>query len=248
MPERMYGPVLLMTAFFGCVVLLMVMIAPVLWSSIDEGEGTTASAIGAVFSEELAWNQWVPETYTVTDDSQTGGHNFQEDECVVFDAPGGGDDFPLEAALIRNATWPYERDTSDYWAFWQYYGWLGWECAMEFISLDEIENSWSSDDNTSQIVVELRYTMLVIFWVDNFTAEETIRDRLDNNLYNVSVGANATDELDSLSAWTMIGKIMTFRMPGTNIVTNALIAIPIYTVLLYMAFAIIRSVIPLLGG
>lgn len=245
MPERMYGPVLLMTAFFGCVVLLMVMLAPVLWSSIDTGQSTTASDINTVFEEELAWNQWEPQTYTVTDASQTVAYNYVQ--CVEFDAVGGSD-FPLHSALIRNATWPYERDTSDYWAFWQYYGWLGLERSTEYVSYDEIENAWSSDGNHSEVVVELRYTMLVIFWVDNFTAEETIRDRLDNNLYNVSVGANATDELDSLSAWTMIGKIMTFRMPGMNLVTNALIAIPIYTVLLYMAFAIIRSVIPLLGG
>ena len=245
MPERMYGPVLLMAAFFGCVVLLMVLLAPVLWSSVDSGQSTTESDISTVFAEEMAWNQWEPDAYTVTDESQTPAYNYVQ--CVEFDSPGG-DEHPLHAALIRNATWPYERDTADYWAVWQHYGWLGIERATEFISYDEIENAWSSDDNRSEIVVELRYTMLLIFWVDNLTGEETIRDRLDNNLYNVSAGANATDEVDSLSAWTMIGKIMTFRMPGTNIVTNALIAIPIYTVLLYMAFAIIRSVIPLLGG
>ena len=237
-----------MAAFFGCVVLLMVMLAPVLWSSVDSGQSTMASAISEVFSEELAWNQWEPDQYTVTDASQTDGFNYQNEECVTFDAPGGGDEHPLHASLIRNATWPLDHDTSDFWAFWQYYGWLGLESAKELISLDEIENAWSSDDNRSEIVVELRYTMLLIFWVDNLSAEESFRDRLDNNLYNVSAGANSTDVVESLSAWTMIGKIMTFRMPGTNIVTNALIAIPIYTVLLYMAFAIIRSVIPLLGG
>lgn len=247
MAEGMYGPILLMAAFFGAVVLLMTMLTPILWASIDAGQATTPSKIDEVFAQEIAWDQWEPNTYTVTDASQSNGVYYQNDACVEFDAAGGSE-HPLYCTLVRNATWPVDVETSDYWVFWQHYGVLGFEVARNYVSLDAINSGWDSTTNYSVLMLELRYTFKVIFWVDNFTATEEFRDRLDNNLYNVSAGANSTDTMYDLSPWTMLGKIMTFRMPGTNLVTNALIAIPIYTALLYIAFAIIRSIIPTLGG
>ena len=247
MPERMYGPVLLMVAFFGAVVLLMVLLSPLIFTSIDVGSSTEGSTIDQVFIQDANWEQWEPNIFTVTDSAQSNGYGLEDDQCVEFDALGGSE-HPLQCTLVRNATWPWERDTSDYWYLWQTYGWLGAERASELLSLDDIESGWDGELNYSMVILDMRYTFKMLIWVDNMTDSENFRDRLDNNLYNISVGVSVNDTIDDISPWTMLGKIMTFRMPGTNIVTNALIAIPIYTALLYIAFAIIRSVIPLLGG
>ncbi len=237
----MYGPILLMAGFFGCVVLLMVSITPVIWSGIDPGEATTASRIADVF-DELQMTQWEPNEYEVTNDSTTGGHDFWDDYCVEFDAAGGSE-HPLRMALVRD-DWLYSRDGEDYWACWQYYGWLGQEIAIEYISLDEIRYAYDDDKNYSRMTLVLRFTFEIFFYNDT----QYFPDILEYNTYSVSVGVGLNDSMDSLSPWSMLGKIMSFRMPGTNFVTNVLIAIPIYTALLYIAFAIIRSCIPLLGG
>lgn len=116
--------------------------------------------------------------------------------------------------------------------------------AEGYISLDTIRNAYDDENNYSCVYIQLRYTFMVVFWSD----VGYLPDLLDTNNYNVSVGISLNDTLESVSPWTMLGKIMSFRMPGTNLFTAALIAVPIYTVLIYMAFAIIRSCIPLLGG
>lgn len=239
----MYGPVLLMAAFFGCVVLLMVSITPVIFASIDTGEDTTPSRIRDVY-EELVMTQWEPNEFNVTEDCVVSKiTTYDDDRCVEFDA-AGGTEHPLSAALVRDASWPYEKATSDYWAFWQFYGWFGREIAIAYISLDAIRNGFDEDNNYTRLTLQLRFTFDIFFYND----DEYLPDALYNNTYKLSAGASLNDSLDSISPWTMLGKIMSFRMPGTNFVTNALIAVPIYTILIYMAFAIIRSCIPLLGG
>lgn len=246
MPEAMYGPMMLMSAFFGAVVLLMVMLTPTIFASVDIGSTIDTSRVDEVFTD-LEWDQWEPDPgapspYEVTGDSVGDGWDLEGEVSVTFEPPGGTP-HPLYGVLVRNVTWPIDRDTGDYWAFWQDYGWFGGQTAWAYLSLDEITAAYDSVQDYAKIQISLRYSIQVVFW----TNAGILTDYLDTNNYNLSAGANWTDSLDALSPWTMLGKILTFRMPGTNFVTNALIAIPIYLTLFYMAFAIIRSVIPLLG-
>lgn len=239
---KMYGPILLLAAFFGSVVLMMVMITPVIFASIDPGEATTANRISEVF-ENLVLTAWEPNPYEVTGASVDEGTSLSVDVAVTFDQPGGGD-FPMECGLVRNQSWPFDKETGDYWVFNQRYGWFGLEVAEKRVSLDTIRNAYDPASNYSKIIVSLRYTVSVFFWVN----DGYLPDLLDLNSYNVTAGIGLNDSMTSISPWTMLGKLMTFRMPGANLFTNALIAIPIYTVLIYIAFEIIRSCIPLLGG
>lgn len=239
----MYGPVLLMAAFFGCVVFLMLSITPIIYASLDTGQATTASRITDVF-QELQFTEWEPNPFTVTGAFASNGWTYDDGtQLQVFDS-ATGDEHPLSAILVRNASWPVDYDTGDYWDLWQTYGWFGSSRAEGYISLDTITAAYDDDRNYSCIYIQLRYTFMVVFWSDY----GYLPDMLDTNNYNVSVGISLNDTLESVSPWTMLGKIMSFRMPGMNLFTNALIAVPIYTVLIYMAFAIIRSCIPLLGG
>jgi len=239
---KMYGPILLLAAFFGSVVLMMVMITPVIFASIDPGEATQASRISDVF-EDLYLDAWEPNPYEVTGASVDEGTSLITDVCQIFDAPGGSD-HPLQAALVRNQSYPFDKHTGDYWEFDQRYGFLGWSEAQRRVSLDEIRYAYDESQNYSMMTVSMRYTFSIFFWSE----DGYLPDMLDTNNYNITVGIGLNDSMDSISPWTMLGKLMTFRMPGTNLFTNALIAIPIYTVLIYIAFEIIRSCIPLLGG
>ena len=234
----MYGPLLLLAGFFGSVVLLMVMIMPIISSSIDPGEDTTASRITDVF-EELNLEAWLPDPYEVTGASVDEGTPLIIDLAVTFDQVGGGD-FPLKAGLVRNVS----IVESDYWSFTQNFGWLGAEWHTVRVPLDDIRYAYDPAHNYSKITLSMRFTMFVYFWVE----DGYLPDALDTNNYNMTVGIGLNDSMDSISPWTMLGKLMTFRVPGMNFVTNALIAIPIYTVLLYIAFEIIRSCIPTMGG
>ena len=241
MAESVLGPVVLITTFFSVLTLLVVLIAPV----IIESERSYMTMIAPpkivdVFLEEFL-DDWPPSPYAVTPDDAEWYWDLDV-PMTTFD-PGGGEEHPLYCWLVRND--PFKEHSPDYLVFQQIYGWFGSKELHTYISYSEILDRYDPLMNYTRIAIDLRYTFEVFIWTDDPTGLE---DLLYTDTYNITVGVGLNDTLDSLSPWGMVGKIMTFSLPGTNYVMAAIVAMPIYMMLFYMAFVIIRSCIPLLGG
>lgn len=241
MTESLLGPLTLITAFFGMLFVLATLIAPVL---IEADRIYTTSPVPTsvldTFLEEYL-DDWPPNPYTVTDEDAGSSWNPRGDPMVTFD-PGGGEEHPLKCWLVRDDF--FKTASADYLVFQQVYGWFGTKEAHTYVPLRLIEEAYDVMTNYSRITIDLKYTFELFFWIDDYDLPETLYE----NNYNITVGTGLNDTLDSLSPWSMVGKIMTGRLPGVNWVVSAVIAGPIYMMLFYMGFVIIRSVIPLLGG
>lgn len=183
---------------------------------------------------------WPPNPYTVTEDDD---HWYWTDDPVVTFDPGGGEEHPLKMWVVRND--PFKENTADYLIFQQIYGWFGTKEKHVRVPYKLIEESYSELENYSRISLDLRYQMEVFIWTNDPTGLPSV---LWTGEYNVTVGVGLNETLESLSPWGMVGKIMTFRMPNTPWYVNVMIATPIMMMLIYTAFCIIRSVIPLLSG
>jgi hypothetical protein len=109
------------------------------------------------------------------------------------------------------------------------------------VSYNYILQQYDSIQNYSRFTIDLRYTLEVFVWTGD--SPGLFLDLWDDH-YNMTVGAGLNESLDSISPWGMVGKIMTFRMPGVNWQINMLIA---YLMLIFMGWFIIRSAIPFLG-
>lgn len=203
--------------------------------------GVQPPAITDVIMDEFLAT-WPPNPYTVTDDDDLTYWDHRGDPVTTFD-PGGGEEHPLKMWVVRDDPW--ETATADYLVFQQIYGWFGTKEAHIEVPYLLIEQNYNIYENYSRITIDLRYGFELFFWTNDDNGLPSV---IWDGEYNITVGVNLNDTLDSLSPWGMVGKIMTFQLPGTNWVMAALVAAPVYMMLFYMAFCIIRSVIPLLSG
>ena len=240
MAEGVLGPVVLVVTFFSVLTLLIAQIAPILVES-DRLYPTIIGppSIVDTFMEEFL-TDWPPSPYSVTPGDADWFWGVLN-EMVEFDP--GAEEHPLKCWLVRND--PFKAASADYLVFQQYFGWFGLKELHTFIPYTMILDRYDSQNNYSRITINLRYTFEVFVWT---TDPIGLEDLLYTDTYNITVGVGLNDTLDSLSPWTMVGQIMTFNIPGTNYMTAAIIAFPIYMMLFYIAFVIIRSCIPLLGG
>ena len=239
--ESLLGPIVLVVTFFSVLTLLVLLVAPV----IVESQRTYMSMqapprIADTFTTEYL-DDWLPSPYTVTP-GEADWRWGVSDPMVTFDT-GGGDDHPLDCWLVRND--PFKAAGPDYLVFRQIYGWFGLESSHFYLPYTEIVEQYDDIMNYSRITIDLRYTFSVFFWTEDPLELPTM---LYTDNYNITVGLGLNDSLSSLSPWTMVGKIMTFSMPGTNFVLAAAVALPIYMMIFYIGFVIIRSCIPLLSG
>ena len=240
--ESLLGPVVLVVTFFSVLTLLVILVAPV----IIESERTYMAMqapprIVDTFMQDFL-DDWPPSPYTVTPEDAHWTWNLRGDTMVTFD-PGGGEEHPLDCWLVRND--PFKAAGPDYLVFSQTFGWLGLEERHTYLPYTEILSEYDYIENFTRVTIDLRYTLTVFFWTDDPIG---LPDLLYTDNYNITVGVGLNDTLDSLSPWGMVGKIMTFNLPGTNYILAAMVALPVYMMIFYIGFVIIRSCIPLLSG
>ena len=241
--ESLLGPIVLVVTFFSVLTLLVYLVAPL----IIESERPYMASMQAppkivdTFMQDFL-DDWPPSPYTVTPEDAYWAWSPRMDTMVTFD-PGGGEEHPLDCWLVKND--PFKAAGPDYLVFSQVYGWLGLEEMHTYIPYSQISNEYDSIMNFTRLTIDLRYTFSVFIWTDDPLG---LPDMLYTDNYNITVGIGLNETMDSLSPWGMVGKIMTFSLPGTNFVLAAIVALPIYMMIFYIGFVIIRSCIPLLSG
>jgi hypothetical protein len=79
--------------------------------------------------------------------------------------------------------------------------------------------------------------------------ETDFADYLWANTFNVQMGTPAfpTDLADT-SMWTILGQLLTARLPNVHPILNFLISIPFWTCISFMVFTLISRMIPFIGG
>lgn len=232
----------MITAFFSCLFALTVLVAPL----IAESERPSMSQvipgpISDIIMEDVL-TPWDPSPFLVNHSYADFYWDVRGDTMVTFESDPS-QEHPLKCWLVRDD--PSESHTADYLVFQQIYGWFGTKEKHTMISYREIIDAYSDTNNYSRITIDLRYTFDLFFWSTEWPG---LPLDIYADEYNITAAAGMNASLDSLSPWGMVGKIMSFRLPGTPWFIQALIAVPIYMMLVYMAFVIIRSVIPLLPG
>jgi len=240
--ESLLGPIVLVVTFFSVLTLLVILVNPVIVESQRSYMTMQAppNIVDSFMSDFL--DDWVPSPYTVTPDDGYWTWNLRGETMVSFDSDGG-DEHPLDCWLVRND--PFLAAGPDYLVFSQIYGWLGAEEEHVYIPYSQILDAYDEFMNFTRLTIDLRYTFSVFIWTEDPLGLE---DLLYTDNYNITVGLGLNDSLESLSPWTMVSKIMTFRLPGTSPILAAIVALPIYMMIFYIGFVIIRSCIPFLSG
>ena len=239
--EEILPKVVLVSAFFSTLFVLVFAISPV----IIEAErplmtaGTPPNIMDALMDEYLIG--WTPTAFGMDSSYASEIWHPKSTPTVEFTS-GGGEEHPLKCWLVRHD--PFKPETADYLVFQQIYGWLGTKELHTMVSYNFILQQYDEVQNYSRFTLDLRYTFEVFVWTGDSPG---LFQDIWGDHYNMTIGAGLNDSLDSISPWGMVGKIMTFRMPGSNWIVNMIIATPIYLMLIFMGWFIIRSAIPFLG-
>lgn len=240
--EEILPKVVLVVGFFSALFVMVIVISPL----IIEAERPAMMSIGPTNIVDAFMDDflvaWTPSSFGV-DSAYADSIWHPKSAPMVEFTSGGGEEHPLKCWLIRDD--PFKEETADYLVFEQVFGWFGMKERHAFVSYSYILSQYDGLTNYSRFTLDLRYTFEVFIWT---TGTPGLFVDMWDDKYNMTVGYGLNESMDSISPWGMVGKIMTFRMPGANIFVNMLIATPIYTMLIFMAWFVIRSAIPFLGG
>ena len=182
---------------------------------------------------------------------------------ATFYKVGGSssDTSAIKAWLVRNNT---DWDDDDRMAYWGGYptgdkihdfiylrqgyktGWfhdvLHYKVAV--IPFDRILADYEHETNMSVISMNLKHnvTLFVTAVGANFTND------LFNNSVSLGLGVQfGSESVKANSMWTILGQLLTVRLPDVHPVIQFLIAAPFWIGISYVAMVIVRSFIPFLG-
>lgn len=93
-------------------------------------------------------------------------------------------------------------------------------------------------------------------WAVRISYDDTKFDSLYNALHGIGndaevlvfAGLTWDQEAGAINAWNVIGQILTFQSPDVHPVINALIAVPLWICIIYLAYRIVLMMIPFVGA
>lgn len=89
---------------------------------------------------------------------------------------------------------------------------------------------------------------LTIITIHNTTRDASLEEAWNNGEIEIYIGATIDDLQTAISAWNVIGALLTFQTPQVHPVINFLIAIPIYACIIYLIITIVAMFVPFGGG
>lgn len=215
----------------------------------------------------LTYNMWTPtsgrtvtpnDTQIDTSDINNPYHtlSYHYDDAsrfYAFAAPYG-ESHDVRVFVFRNS--------SDYHSGSDHY----WEQAYDFFLVTRTQNWWfwtvprvavvpfttliahKIDNNRSSISVMLDKTNVTLF-VSTTNTTGSLASRLyqDDN-YTIGIGTRLGEALGSASMWTVLGQLLTMRLPDTHPVIQLVLAIPFWAGLGFMAITIVSRFIPFISG
>jgi len=117
-------------------------------------------------------------------------------------------------------------------------------------SLDrtELDDDYTERDDLTY-TFQCQHTQLDIFFAFNETTYSTPSEAFDGQELKMLIGIEWSQIDTSVSAWDIIGMVLFFQLPTVHWAINALIAIPIWLGMAYVAFILIlRTIGAIFGG
>jgi hypothetical protein len=146
----------------------------------------------------------------------------------------------------------YEDDdvnmVNDYEGFLVYQQWGWWDKEWEWISFERVVMNLQKTDEgvKSNIHVDLKGGMNVYFIFPLGSTVDTVRVSLDVGYgFQVAIAQSIIDETNSASnAWNALTGLLTFNIDTGFWILDYLISVPIYASIAFIAFYIIKELIP----
>lgn len=146
--------------------------------------------------------------------------------------------------------------------FFKHYEWEWWIFArvhsmycfnepnrVEFLTKNHLIENWDSDYNASVIYpVSCNCIVTKVWFTDTNETRNNISQAWDEGAIHVIMGFGFDDYETSISSWALVGQLLTFQAPDIHPVINAIIAIPIWATIAYVAYILILKALPFVGA
>lgn len=115
---------------------------------------------------------------------------------------------------------------------------------------------WDSDANASRIRPVYCSDISVTVWLsDTNTTRNDMSDAWDSGTLNIALGFGYDDYTATLTAWDIVGRLLTFQSPEIfgmtgdfATVLNVMIGLPVWVMTAYLVYILILKAIPFLSG
>jgi len=120
---------------------------------------------------------------------------------------------------------------------------------LDYLPFDELDSNYDSDMRVCPFTVKRSgETEFKVYFAFNTTKYSTPSEALEDNELHALFCAGIDDANTKLNAWNLVGAILFFQMPDVHPAINALIAIPLWTLIAYIVYVLILKAIPFVGG
>jgi len=116
----------------------------------------------------------------------------------------------------------------------------------EGLALDDLEND--TIQGSAEYTVKCDHLQLKAFLGYNTTLYANVTDAWDHHGLHIMLGINFDQLNTAINAWNIVGMILLFQTPDVHPVLNAIIAIPLWLCIAYLAYVLILKAIPFVGG
>jgi hypothetical protein len=160
--------------------------------------------------------------------------------------------------------WLWIRTQAEWWIFkwdFKYFRWYDKEGidrsvdkvyyrdvyrVIYYYAFDEAYEKWGKDG--LKWTIKTDFTKMIVYLGWNFTKYEKPSDALLAGEFSMLLCINFDKMNTSFNAWNLIGSILFFQMPNVHPVINAIIAIPIWVMIVWLMYILILKAIPFVGG
>jgi len=203
----------------------------------------------------------IPETFEALDIqyfSET--YNFTVTQGIVESFALGGWNIRFKSHSVAEQMWCYTYDSL--WVFeWNYnqfkwfdtqgvqqsvWGWSpdGLSQEHELLAWSELNDNWDEDTNECRWRIANSGTQLTVYFGFDQTLYSNPEDALDNNALEALFCISMDEVNTSLNAWNLVAMLLFFQLPDVHPAINAIMAIPLWITIAYLAYILILKAIP----
>lgn len=203
-----------------------------------EGSGSYFHSITGA----TTWGTYVKETFGTSENPCDGSrydfYHPSNGQRVKFYPISGNTDFEKDDINLV--------DAAEGFLVYQSWGW--WDQEWEWISFERVMMNFkiTNENSVSNVHIDLKGGMNVYFIFSVGTTSYGAKTALDEGEgFQISIAQSIIDETNSASnAWNALSGLLTFSIDTGFWILDYLISIPIYASIAFIAFYIIKELIP----
>lgn len=208
------------------------------WENDSAGTGYIHSV-----TETTTWGTYVNKVPYFGGEPMCDGTRFDyyhptDDQHVRF--------YPIKSGLGEGKSPSNMAPQSEGFLVYQHWGW--WDEEYEWITFERVVMNLQTTDEgvKSNVHIDLKGGMNVYFIFPLGSTVDTVRASLDVGYgFQVAIAQSIIDETNSASnAWNALTGLLTFSIDTGYWILNYLISLPIYASIAFIAFYIIKELIP----